>query len=43
MQRLENGDSFPSLTAQTADGDTIDLPDDQGDDWALVAFYRGHW
>ena len=43
MERLENGDTLPHLTAPTVDGATITLPDDVEGHWALLAFYRGHW
>lgn len=43
MERLENGDRLPSLTAPRAEGGSMTLPDDVQGAWALVAFYRGHW
>ncbi len=43
MPRLKNGDTFPDLTADSAQGDTIHLPDDLADQWAVIVFYRGDW
>lgn len=43
MDRLENGDRLPSLTAPRVEGGSLTLPDDVEGQWALVAFYRGHW
>lgn len=43
MDKLQNGDRFPSLTADRLDGTTMTLPDDLAGSWSLVLFYRGHW
>ncbi len=41
--RLDNGDRFPTLTADTLDGEPLTLPDDVADVWTVLLFYRGHW
>lgn len=43
MAHLENGDRFPTLTADSTAGGSMTLPDDLKGRWALVTFYRGHW
>ena len=43
MNRLENGDRFPTLTTPVLDGDSLKLPEDLKGRWSLLAFYRGHW
>lgn len=42
MSRLEAGDAFPTITAPTASGDTLTVPDDL-EGWSVLVFYRGHW
>ncbi len=41
--RLENGDLFPELTASSAGGGEMTLPDDVEGAWSSIVFYRGHW
>ena len=43
MEKLENGDPFPTLEAPRVSGRSMTIPDDLGDQWSLVVFYRGHW
>jgi len=43
MQKLETGDPFPRLQAESVDGVTVTLPDDLRGSPAVVLFYRGHW
>lgn len=41
--RLDNGDTFPHLSASQVGGGTINLPADLAGSWGIVLFYRGHW
>jgi alkyl hydroperoxide reductase subunit AhpC len=43
MPRLKTGDQFPTLTADTVQGEKLHLPDDLTDQWAVTIFYRGDW
>lgn len=43
MNRLENGQPFPAISAPSVDAGDLHLPDDLGGRWAVVLFYRGHW
>jgi peroxiredoxin len=42
-EKLQQGDRFPTLTLNLADGGTIRLPDEMPTRYAAVLFYRGHW
>ena len=42
-EKLNGGDTFPSLTLNIAGGGTVALPVDIDTPYALVLFYRGHW
>lgn len=42
-EKLNLGDTFPTLSLKVAGGDTITLPDDITTPYAIVLFYRGHW
>ncbi len=41
--RLNNGDTFPSLSANLVEGGTLNLPGDLEGSWGVVLFYRGDW
>lgn len=41
--KLDLGDTFPSLSLSLVGGDTITLPDQIETPFAIVLFYRGHW
>ena len=41
--QLNNGDRFPSLSADLVGGGTLELPGAVDPGWAVVLFYRGHW
>jgi peroxiredoxin len=41
--KLNPGDTFPSMTLQSVDGTSINLPADSETPLTLVLFYRGHW
>ncbi len=41
--RLNNGDTFPTLTANLVNGGTLNLPGDLAGSWGVVLFYRGDW
>ena len=43
MEKLQQGDRFPSMTFNTVDGKQIRIPDDMTGRYAAVLFYRGHW
>lgn len=43
MEKLQQGDRFPSITLTTVDGRQITLPQDMPGRYAAVLFYRGHW
>jgi hypothetical protein len=40
---LDNGDRFPVLVCDAVDGGRIALPEDFGERWNVILFYRGHW
>ncbi len=40
---LDNGDRFPKMTCDAVDGGKIILPEDFGERWNVLLFYRGHW
>ena len=41
--RLNNGDTFPHLSAELVGGGPLNLPADLAGSWGVVLFYRGHW
>ena len=41
--KLKIGDSFPTMTFDLAGGGSATTPDDMGDGYKIVLFYRGHW
>ena len=43
MTRLENGQTFPTLTIDAVGGGTISLPGDLADSFGVVLIYRGSW
>ena len=43
MSRLDVGDTFPRLDGVLADGDPFQVPEDLGNQRAVLLFYRGHW
>ncbi len=42
-EKLNTGDSFPSLTIDLVSGGTMDLPGDMDGNYNVILFYRGHW
>ena len=42
-EKLQGGDTLPSVTLNTVDGAQIQLPEDLETDYGVVIFYRGHW
>ncbi len=42
-QKLEAGETFPSVTMKLVGGETVTLPDDLATPYGVVLFYRGHW
>ncbi len=41
--KLKIGDSFPTMTFNLVGGGASTVPDDLGDGYKIVLFYRGHW
>jgi peroxiredoxin len=41
--RLENGTSFPTITAARVGGGEMTIPRDVAGKWTVLLFYRGHW
>jgi peroxiredoxin len=42
-QKLDSGDTLPSVTLKLVGGETVNLPDDLETPYGVVLFYRGHW
>ena len=42
-KQLNPGDVFPSYTIPTTHGDTLIIPADLADEYAVIIFYRGVW
>ena len=42
-QKLNSGDTFPTMTISLAGGGTLDLPSGSDTKYRVVLFYRGHW
>ncbi len=42
-EKLNTGDTFPSLTLQLVGGGTMTVPDDFDSKYGVILFYRGHW
>ena len=42
-RKLQQGDRFPNLTLNLADGSTLRLPEEMPGRYAVLLFYRGHW
>ena len=43
MEKLQQGDRFPSITLNLVGGGQVNLPQDMPGRYAAVLFYRGHW
>ena len=41
--KLNTGDTFPSLALKVAGGGTLTVPDDLDSQYKVILFYRGHW
>ena len=41
--KLNTGDTFPSLTLDLVDGTPLKVPEDLDARYKVVLFYRGHW
>lgn len=41
--RLAAGQTFPATKITLSDGSSMSLPDDMGDGWKVIIFYRGGW
>ncbi len=42
-EKLNLGDTFPSLTLNLVGGGTATVPEANGAKYNIVLFYRGHW
>lgn len=42
-ERLALGQTFPTVSLSLSDGATMTLPDDLGDSYKVIVFYRGGW
>ena len=42
-QRLSGGSSLPATTINLAGGGQMTLPDDMGDGYKVIIFFRGYW
>jgi hypothetical protein len=42
-ERLALGKAFPAVTVSLSDGSSMSLPDDMGEAWKAIVFYRGSW
>ena len=43
MNKLQQGDKFPSLALNLISGDALRLPDEMPSRYLAALFYRGHW
>jgi hypothetical protein len=42
-EKLNTGDTFPSLTLELVSGGTMTVPGDLDSKYKVILFYRGHW
>ena len=42
-EKLNTGDTFPSLTLDLVGGGTLTVPDGLDSKYKVILFYRGHW
>ena len=42
-EKLQQGDRFPALTFNLADGSSLQFPRELPGRYAALLFYRGHW
>ncbi len=40
---LDINDPFPKMNFQLLSGETISLPEEFGDNYGIILFYRGNW
>ena len=43
LNKLKQGDRFPTITLNLIGGDTIRFPDDVQTRYEVLLFYRGYW
>jgi peroxiredoxin len=43
MEKLNEGDQFPTTTLNLTDGGQITVPIDLDTPYLVLLFYRGHW
>lgn len=42
-EKLNEGDTFPTMRLTLTDGRQVTLPDDLDKDFTVVLFFRGQW
>lgn len=40
---LDTGDPFPEMNLQLTNGEILSFPEQMGDGYSVVLFYRGKW
>lgn len=43
IERLSAGQRFPGVNLAMSDGSHLSLPDDMGEGWKAIIFFRGIW
>jgi hypothetical protein len=43
VERLSAGQTLPATTIALSDGSSMTLPDDMGDGYKVILFFRGSW
>jgi len=41
--RLNKSDTFPKLELQLVSGNSLNVPEETGENWTILLFYRGRW
>ena len=42
-EKLDSGDTLPSVTLKLVGGGSVTLPDELPTQYGVLLFYRGHW
>lgn len=42
-EKLNTGDTFPSMTLNLVGGGTLNVPEGMDSKYRVILFYRGHW
>ncbi|MFK7733622.1 MAG: hypothetical protein AB8B48_18525 [Pseudomonadales bacterium] len=43
MNKLDTGDTYPSMSVDLVSGGSVTLPDGLSSTYQIILFYRGHW